>query len=152
MNTTTAMIGAAAALLTASTCFADLVWDRSLDDSPPTDQYSLMSFGVHDIGCTNMYCNTQTDIGDFLTFIIGEGQERCAVILDVWISADDLGFFGIVTGDFFNIDHTNSEVNQLVSCVHHDEAFVGQGTLSAMGEGSGSQGFLAALGSGDHSF
>ena len=152
MNTKTAMIGGAAALLTASACLADVVWDEAIDGSLSTDRFSPTSFGILDVGSNNLICDTQNGIGKFFTFTIGEGEELSAIILDEWISEDDLGFLGIVEGDFFDVDPANPDVTQLLGYVHHGETSVGQDILPTMGEGPGSQGFSGALGPGDYSF
>ncbi len=74
------------------------------------------------------------------------------MILDEWISEDDLGFLGVVAGDFISVDPSNPDVTQLLGYVHHGDTFVGEDILPAMGQGPGSQGFVGALGAGDYSF
>ena len=152
MNTKAAMIGGAAALLAATACIADVVWDEDLDGSLSTDRFNTTNFGTLAVGSNNMICDTQSGISKFFTFTIGAGQELSAIILDEWISEDDLGFLGIVTGDFFNVDPANPDVTQLLGYVHHGETSVNTDILPAMGQGPGSQGFVGALGPGDYSF
>ena len=152
MNTKAAMMGGAAALLAATACIADVVWDEDIDGSLSTDRFNTTNFGTLTAGSNNLICDTQSGISKFFTFTIGAGEELSAIILDDWISEDDLGFLGIVTGDFFSVDPTNPDVTQLLGYVHHGETFVGEDILPAMGQGPGSQGFVGALGPGDYSF
>ena len=146
------MIVGTAVLMTAGTCVADVVWDEDIDGSLSTDRFNTTNFGTLDIGSNNMICDTQSGISKFFTFTIGAGQELSAIILDEWISEDDLGFLGIVTGDFFDVDPANPDVTQLLGYVHHGETSVNTDILPAMGQGPGSQGFAGALGAGDYSF
>ena len=152
MNTKAAMMGGAAALLAATACIADVVWDEDIDGSLSTDRFNTTNFGTLEAGSNNLICDTQSGISKFFTFTIGAGEELSAIILDDWISEDDLGFLGIVTGDFFNVDPTNPDVTQLLGYVHHGDTFVGEDILPAMGQGPGSIGFVGALGPGDYSF
>ena len=152
MNTKAAMMGGAAALLAATACIADVVWDEDIDGSLSTDRFNTTNFGTLEAGSNNLICDTQSGISKFFTFTIGAGEELSAIILDDWISEDDLGFLGIVTGDFFNVDPANPDVTQLLGYVHHGETSVNTDILPAMGQGPGSQGFVGALGPGDYSF
>ena len=152
MNTKAAMMGGAAALLAATACIADVVWDEDIDGSLSTDRFNTTNFGTLEAGSNNLICDTQSGISKFFTFTIGAGQELSAIILDEWISEDDLGFLGIVTGDFFDVDPANPDVTQLLGYVHHGETSVNTDILPAMGQGPGSQGFVGALGPGDYSF
>ena len=152
MNTKAAMMGGAAALLAATACIADVVWDEDIDGSLSTDRFNTTNFGTLEAGSNNLICDTQSGISKFFTFTIGAGEELSAIILDDWISEDDLGFLGIVTGDFFSVDPANPDVTQLLGYVHHGETSVNTDILPAMGQGPGSQGFAGALGAGDYSF
>ena len=152
MNKSTLMIVGTAVLMTAGTCVADVVWDEDIDGSLSTDRFNTTNFGTLDIGSNNMICDTQSGISKFFTFSIAAGEELSAIILDDWISEDDLGFLGIVTGDFFSVDPTNPDVTQLLGYVHHGETYVGEDILPPMGQGPGSIGFTGALGPGDYSF
>ena len=145
------MLGVAATVASTS-AMADVVWDEDIDGSLSTDRLTTTNFGTLGEGSNNMICDTQSGISKFFTFTIGEGFELSAIILDDWISEDDLGFLGVVTGDFFNVDPTNPDVTQLLGYVHHGETFVGEDILPAMGQGPGSIGFTGALGPGDYSF
>ena len=152
MNKSTLMIVGTAVLVTAGTCVADVVWDEDIDGSLSTDRFNTTNFGTLSVGSNNMICDTQSGISKFFTFTFAEGEELSAIILDQWISEDDLGFLGIVTGDFFNVDPANPDVTQLLGYVHHGETSVNTDILPAMGQGPGSQGFVGALGPGDYSF
>ncbi len=142
----------ASAVLASSASMADVVWDEDIDGSLSTDRFNTTNFGTLSEGSNNMICDTQSGISKFFTFTIAEGQELAAIILDDWISEDDLGFLGVVTGDFFSVDPTNPDVTQLLGYVHHGETYVGEDILPAMGMGPGSIGFTGALGPGDYSF
>jgi hypothetical protein len=131
---------------------ADVVWDEDIDGSLSTDRFNTTNFGTLGLGSNNMIADTQSGISKFFTFSIAAGEELSAIILDDWISEDDLGFLGVVTGDFFSVDPANPDVTQLLGYVHHGETYVGQDILPAMGQGPGSQGFTGALGPGDYSF
>lgn len=152
MNTKAAMIGGVAALLAATSCLADVVWDEDIDGSLSTERFMPTYFGTLDEGSNNLICDTQNGISKFFSLTIGEGQELSAIILDDWISEDDLGFLGVVYGDVFWVDPANPNVTDLLGYVHHGETTVGQDILPAMGQGPGSQGFAGALGAGDYSF
>ena len=152
MNTKAAMIGGVAALLAATSCLADVVWDEDIDGSLSTERFMPTYFGTLDEGSNNLICDTQNGISKFFSLTIGEGQELSAIILDDWISEDDLGFLGVVYGDVFWVDPANPNVTDLLGYVHHGETTVGQDILPAMGQGPGSQGFVGALGPGDYSF
>jgi hypothetical protein len=145
------MFGVAAAVASTS-AMADVVWDEDIDGSLSTDRFNTTNFGTLAEGSNNMICDTQSGISKFFTFTIGEGFELSAIILDDWISEDDLGFLGIVTGDFFSVDPANPDVTQLLGYVHHGETYVGEDILPPMGQGPGSIGFVGALGPGDYSF
>ena len=138
--------------LGAGPVLADVVWDEDVDGSLSTDRFNTTDFGTLAQGSNNLICDTQSGISKFFTFTIAEGEELAAIILDDWISEDDLGFLGVVTGDFFSVDPANPDVTQLLGYVHHGETFVGQDILPAMGQGPGSIGFTGALGPGDYSF
>ena len=131
---------------------ADVVWDEDIDGSLSTDRFNTTNFGTLSVGSNNMIADTQSGISKFFTFTIAEGNELSAMILDDWISQDDLGFLGMVQGDFFNVDPTNPDVTQLLGYVHHGATYVGQDFMPAMGSGPGSQGFNGALGAGTYSF
>ena len=152
MNTKAAMIGGVAALLAATSCLADVVWDEDIDGSLSLERFMPTYFGTLDEGSNNLICDTQNGISKFFSLTIGEGQELSAIILDDWISEDDLGFLGVVYGDVFWVDPANPNVTDLLGYVHHGETTVGQDILPAMGQGPGSQGFVGALGPGDYSF
>ena len=147
----TALIGCVASMLVAP-AFADIVWDEDIDGSLSTDRFNTTDFGTLAVGSNNMIAYTQSGISKFFTFTIAEGNEFAALILDDWASEDDLGFLGIVTGDFFSVDPSNPDVTQLLGYVHHGETFVGEDILPAMGQGPGSIGFTGALGPGTYSF
>lgn len=142
----------ASAVFASSASMADVVWDEDIDGSLSTDRFNTTNFGTLSEGSNNMICDTQSGISKFFTFTIAEGEELAAIILDDWISEDDLGFLGVVTGDFFSVDPTNPDVTQLLGYVHHGETYVGEDILPAMGAGPGSIGFTGALGPGDYSF
>ena len=152
MNKSTLMIVGTAVLMTAGTCVADVVWDEDIDGSLSTERFMPTYFGTLDEGSNNLICDTQNGISKFFSLTIGEGQELSAIILDEWISEDDLGFLGVVYGDVFWVDPANPNVTDLLGYVHHGETTVGQDILPAMGQGPGSQGFVGALGPGDYSF
>ena len=145
------LLGAAISFV-AAPALADIVWDEDIDGSLSTDRFNTTNFGTLAVGSNNLICDTQSGISKFFTFTIAEGEELSAIILDDWISEDDLGFLGVVTGDFFSVDPANPDVTQLLGYVHHGETFVGQDILPAMGQGPGSIGFTGALGPGDYSF
>ena len=136
----------------AAPALADVVWDEDVDGSLSTDRFNTTNFGVLSQGSNNLVCDTVSGISKFFTFTIAEGEELSAIILDEWISEDDLGFLGVVTGDYFSVDPANPDVTQLLGYVHHGETFVGEDILPAMGQGPGSIGFTGALGPGDYSF
>ena len=136
----------------AAPALADVVWDEDVDGSLSTDRFNTTNFGVLSQGSNNLICDTVSGISKFFTFTIAEGEELSAIILDEWISEDDLGFLGVVTGDYFSVDPANPDVTQLLGYVHHGETFVGEDILPAMGQGPGSIGFTGALGPGDYSF
>lgn len=136
----------------ASAAMSDVIWDEDIDGSLSTDRLNTTDFGTLSVGSNNMIVDTQSGISKFFTFTIAEGNTLGAAILDNWISEDDLGFLGIVEGDFFNVDPANPDVTQLLGYVHHGETFVGEDILPPMGQGPGSQGFTGPLGPGTYSF
>ena len=136
----------------AASAMADIVWDEDVDGSLSTDRFNTTDFGTLSLGSNNMIADTQSGISKFFTFTIAEGEELSAMILDEWISEDDLGFLGVMTGDFFAVDPANPDVTQLLGYVHHGETFVGEDILPAMGQGPGSIGFTGPLGAGTYSF
>ena len=154
MSFSRASICASGLLVAALSCSAsaDVVWDEDIDGSLSTDRFNTTDFGTLSVGSNNMIADTQSGISKFFTFTIAEGNELSAMILDQWISEDDLGFLGMVQGDFFNVDPTNPDVTQLLGYVHHGETYVGQDFMPAMGQGPGSQGFSGPLGAGTYSF
>ena len=139
-------------LFMASAAMSDVIWDEDIDGSLSTDRFNTTDFGTLSVGSNNMIVDTVSGISKFFTFTIAEGNTLGAAILDDWISEDDLGFLGIVEGDFFDVDPTNPDVTQLLGYVHHGDTFVGQDILPAMGQGPGSQGFTGPLGPGTYSF
>ena len=88
----------------AASAMADIVWDEDVDGSLSTDRFNTTDFGILSVGSNNMIVDTQNGISKFFTFTIAEGNTLGAAILDNWISEDDLGFLGIVEGDFFDVD------------------------------------------------
>ena len=91
-------------------------------------------------------------ISKFFTITIAEGTELSALIVEGWESADDIGFLGVVDGDWFDVDPANPDVTQLLGYAHYGELDLGQDILPTMGNGPGSQGFAGPLGPGDYSF
>ena len=152
MNKTTVFLAGVATFAASTSLLADVVWDEDVDGSLSTDRFNTTDFGELSVGSNNMICDTQSGISKFFTFTIAEGDELSAIILDDWISNDDLGFLGVVTGDYFSVDPANPDITQLLGYVHHGETFVGEDILPAMGQGPGSIGFTGALGPGDYSF
>ncbi len=152
MNKTAVFLAGVATFAASTSLLADVVWDEDVDGSLSTDRFNTTDFGELSVGSNNMICDTQSGISKFFTFTIAEGTELSAIILDDWISDDDLGFLGVVTGDYFSVDPANPDVTQLLGYVHHGETFVGEDILPAMGQGPGSIGFTGALGPGDYSF
>ena len=138
--------------LTGMSAMAEIVWDEDVDGSLSTDRFNTTDFGTLALGSNNMIADTQNGISKFFTFTIAEGEELSAMILDQWISEDDLGFLGVVEGDFFDVDPAAPDVTQLLGYVHHGATFVGEDILPAMGQGPGSQGFTGPLGAGTYSF
>ena len=136
----------------AASAMADIVWDEDVDGSLSTDRFNTTDFGTLNLGSNNMIADTVSGISKFFTFTIAEGEELSAMILDEWISEDDLGFLGVVTGDFFSVAPANPDVTQLLGYVHHGDTFVGQDILPAMGQGPWSIGFTGPLGAGTNSF
>ena len=99
-----------------------------------------------------MIAHPQNGICKFFSFTTAEGEESSAMILDQWISEDDLGFLGVVEGDFFDVDPANLDVTQLLGYVQPGTTFDGEDILPAMGQGPGFHGFTGPLGAGTYSF
>ena len=141
-----------AACMVAGSSMADVVWDEAIDGSLSTDRFNTTDFGDLSVGSNDVIGTTVSGISKFFTFTIAEGTELSALIVEGWESVDDLGFLGVVQGDFFDVDPANPDVTQLLGYAHYGTLDVGQDILPTMGQGPGSQGFTAPLGPGDYSF
>ena len=131
---------------------ADVIWDEAFDGSLSTDRYNTTNMGTLSAGSNDVIGTTVSGISKFFTITIAEGTELSALLVEGWESVDDLGFLGIVDGDFFGVDPANPDVTQLLGYYHYGVADVGNDILPGMGQGPGSQGFDAPLGPGDYSF
>ena len=145
------LVGAALGFMTAP-ALGDVVWDEAIDGSLSTDRFVPTDFGSLGLGSNDVLGTTQSGISKFFTFTIAEGTELSALIVEGWDSVDDLGFLGVVTGDYFSVDPADPDVTGLLGYVHYGELDVGQDILPAMGQGAGAQGFTGPLGPGDYSF
>lgn len=143
---------ATAALVFAATANADVVWDEAIDGSLSTDRFNTTDFGTLAVGSNNAIGSTVSGISKFFTFTISEGTEFSALVVDGWESLDDLGFLGIVEGDFFDVDPAAPDVTQLLGYYHYGLEDIGLDILPAMGAAPGAQGFDAPLGPGTYSF
>ena len=145
-------VSAAVACACSSAAMADIVWDEAIDGSLSTDRFNTTNMGALAVGSNDVIGTTVSGISKFFTITIAEGTELSALIVEGWESVDDLGFLGIVEGDFFDVDPANPDVTQLLGYAHYGTLDVGQDILPTMGNGPGSQGFSAPLGPGDYSF
>ena len=153
MNTATlfAFAGAASCAM-ASVSMAGVIWDEAIDGSLSTDRFNTTNMGTLSVGSNNVIGTTVSGISKFFTITIADGDLWTGLIVESWESADDLGFLGVVDGDFFDVDPSNPNVTQLLGYAHYGVLDVGQDILPTMGNGPGSQGFSAPLGPGDYSF
>ncbi|MCH2133202.1 MAG: hypothetical protein MK116_05570 [Phycisphaerales bacterium] len=131
---------------------AGIVWDEAVDGQLSTDRFTPTDFGTLATGSNDVIGTTVSGISKFFTFTIEEGTQLSALIVEGWESVDDLGFLGVVTGDWFSVDPANPNVGDLLGYAHYGTLDVGQDILPTMGSGPGSQGFTAPLGPGDYSF
>lgn len=140
-----------AATICATPALADVVWDEAIDGSLSTDRFAPTGLSLS-LGSNDVLGQTVSGISKFFTFNIAEGEELSSLIVEGWESLDDLGFLGVVTGDYFSVDPANPDVTQLLGYYHYGVADIGLDILPAMGAGPGSIGFTGALGPGDYSF
>jgi MYXO-CTERM domain-containing protein len=145
-------VSTAVACACSSAVMADIVWDESVDGSLSTDRFSTTDLGALSIGSNDVIGTTVSGISKFFTITIAEGTELSALIVEGWESADDIGFLGVVDGDWFDVDPANPDVTQLLGYAHYGELDLGQDILPTIGTGPGSQGFTGPLGPGDYSF
>lgn len=145
-------VSAAVACAGSSAALADVVWDEAIDGSLSTDRFNTTNLGALAIGSNNVIGTTVNGISKFFTITIEEGTELSSLVVQGWESEDDLGFLGVVDGDWFDVDPSNPDVTQLLGYVHYGEATLFQDILPAMGNGPGSQGFSGPLGPGDYTF
>ena len=94
-------VSTAVACACSSAAMADIVWDESVDGSLSTDRFSTTDLGALSIGSNDVIGTTVSGISKFFTLTIGDGTQLSEIVLDDWASEDDLGFLGLVTGDFF---------------------------------------------------
>ncbi len=131
---------------------AGVIWDESSNGSLSTDRFNTTDLGILSAGNNNLIADTQNGISKFFTFTIADGKEWSGLVLDAWISVDDLAFLGVVKNSFFDVDPASPDVTKLLGYVHHGASLVGQDILPQMGQGPGSQGFTPPLGPGVYSF
>ena len=96
-------------------------------------------------------------ISKFFTLTIGDGTQLSEIVLDDWDSfsrVSDLGFLGLVTGDFFSVDPANPDATVTTELLGYGNhlLFLEEDFLQVMGKGPASIGFTGALGPGDYSF
>ena len=152
MKKSTVLLAGAFGALIAGTASAEVVWDESIDGSLSTDRFNTTSLGSLGVGSNEVIGTTSSGIGKFFTITIDEGTNWTGLIVENWESVDDLGFLGVVQGDFFSVDPNNPDVTQLMGYVHYGEADVSLDILPQMGVGPGSQGFTTPVGPGTYSF
>ena len=139
--------------LTVDRAQGGVVWDAAVDGALSTDRFSPSDSGTLGAGSNSVIGTTVSGISKFFTFTIAEGNSLDALIVESWESVDDLGFLGVVTGDFFSVDPASPDVTSLAGYAHYGERDVGGGDiLAAMGQAPGSQGFIGPLGPGEYSF
>ena len=133
---------------------APFVWDEEDEGSLSTDRFNPTSLGTMPTGSSHLIAVTVSGISKFFTLTIGDGTQLSEIVLDDWDSfsrVSDLGFLGLVTGDFFSVDPENpdaTETTELLGYVNH-LIYLEEDFLEAMGK---SPGFTGALGPGDYSF
>ena len=135
-----------------SSVMAGVIWDESVDGSLSTDRFATTDLGSLATGSNEVIGTTVSGISKFFTITIAEGTQLSALIVEDWQSLDDLGFLGVVAGDFFSVDPASPNVADLLGYAHYGALDVGQDILPTMGQGPGSQGFSAPLGPGEYSF
>ena len=145
-------VSAAVACACSSAAMADIVWDEAIDGSLSTDRFNTTNMGTLSVGSNDVIGTTVSGISKFFTITIADGDSWTGLIVESWESNDDLGFLGIVDGDYFDVNPANPDVTQLMGYAHYGELDVNQDILPTMGNGPGSQGFTAPLGPGDYSF
>jgi hypothetical protein len=103
-------VSTAVACACSSAVMADIVWDESVDGSLSTDRFGTTDLGALSIGSNDVIGTTVSGISKFFTITIAEGTELSALIVEGWESADDIGFLGVVDGDWFDVDPANPDV------------------------------------------
>ena len=145
------LAGVAGAML-ASPAMANVIWDEAIDGSLSTDRFNTTNMGTLTAGSNDVIGTTVNGISKFFTITIDEGDSWTGLIVESWESYDDLGFLGVVAGDYFSVVPSNPDVTQLMGYVHYGELDVNQDILGAMAQGPGSQGFTTPVGPGTYSF
>ena len=146
------LVAGIAGCMLAGSAAANVIWDEAIDGSLSTDRFNTTDMGTLWAGSNDVLGSTVSGISKFFTITIGEGDSWTGLIVESWESDDDLGFLGVVTGDYFSVDPANPDVTQLMGYVHYGELDVGQDILPTMGMGPGSQGFTTPVGPGTYSF
>ena len=120
-------------------------WDESIDGSLSTDRMNPTQL-VMECGYNRVTGTIVSGISKFITFTPPANSGWMQLILDDWVSADDLGFLGLVADSYFSVDPASPNVPDLIGYYHFGAADIGNGDfLSAMGQAPGSAGFTPPL-------
>ena len=128
---------------------APFVWDEEDKGSLSTDRLNPTSLGTMPTGSSHLIAVTVSGISKFFTLTIGDGTQLSEIVLDDWDSdsrINDLGFLGLVTGDFFSVDPANPDATVTTELLGYGNhlLFLEEDFLQVRGVG--------ALGPGDYSF
>ncbi len=140
-------------LVLSAAVFADTAYDEAVDGDLADDRLAptLLPFTA---GSNTVTATTVGGDRDYFTIQIPAGLQLDALILDAFLSDDDLSFIAMQGGTPFTEPPSGTEVANLLGYGHfgtgNDQ--VGTDILDDLAAGPGAIGFVAPLPAGDYSF
>ncbi|MCH2133201.1 MAG: hypothetical protein MK116_05565 [Phycisphaerales bacterium] len=140
-----------AVVATASVASADLMWDEAIDGDLSGDYLNPTQMFTKGVNNHVIFDSVSAD-REYWTFTIEEGYQLSAIIVDDWVSEDDLAFIAVASGSVFPTPPDAPDVTTLLGYAHFGELDLGNDILQNIGGGLGSIGFSGALGAGTYTW
>ena len=135
----------------AASASADLMWDEAIDGDLSGDYLNptqLFTKGVNN----HVLFDTVLADREYFTFEIAEGYQLDAIIVDDYVSEDDLAFIAVAAGSVFPTPPDAPDVTTLLGYAHFGVLDLGNDILQTIGQGPGSQTFSGSLGPGTYTW
>ncbi len=140
-------------LLPSPAAVAAPIYDEAVDGDLSDDRFNpvarVLAPGSNTVSATS----TAGDL-EYLTLTVPGGLELEAIVLDSFVSGNQIAFIAVQEGTIFTVPNTTLDPSELLGWVHFGSGPAAEGTdvLDNMGAGFGAIGFVPPLPSGDYTF